>query len=263
MSSIDGISGSIIGSIRSQSSESRQDPAEKFKELDSDGSGGLDKTELSSLAQELSKMIGKTLDVDSSITSYDANEDGELSREEMASLVKDTLGAPPEMGQDASNLSSASGSEDNLQTLLNLLEEMNQQRGGMQGAPPAGPPPDPAEKFAELDTDANGTLSQDELDAMATDFAADTGQTIDMTDAISSYDTDGDGELNQDEMDTMMQAQREAGGVSSDGNSSMMRLASNTYQATSNMDRIAELRQLMEEIISSYSSNTGSDTSSS
>ena len=93
MSNISGIS-SILSSILIQGTQSRPDPAQKFKELDTDSNGGLDKTELSAMAKELSKMTGKTLNVDDAITTYDANNDGLLSQDEMGAMMQPVLGPP-------------------------------------------------------------------------------------------------------------------------------------------------------------------------
>ena len=65
MSSISGISSSSI-SVMLQNMQSKA--ADKFKELDTDSNGGLDKTELSAMAKELSKMTGKTLNIDDAMT---------------------------------------------------------------------------------------------------------------------------------------------------------------------------------------------------
>lgn len=133
MSSISGVNNSIMGTIMPQGAQSRPDPAEKFKELDADGSGGLDKTELSALAKELAKMAGKTLDVDASITTYDADGDGQLSQEEMDTMMKETMGPPPEppetsgttSAQQASNAYLANSGEDRLDLLRQLLEKLS------------------------------------------------------------------------------------------------------------------------------------------
>lgn len=135
MSSINGINSTISGSIMSQGMRSRPDPAEKFQSLDVDGSGGLDKTELSELAKELSKMTGKTLDIDSSITTYDANGDGVLSQDETDKMMRDTLGPPPpppdKAGgtntQRASNAYLANSGDDKLNTLQQLLEQLDKE----------------------------------------------------------------------------------------------------------------------------------------
>lgn len=243
MSGISGINSGILGSIMSTSMQSRTDPAEKFKQLDVDSSGALDKTELSTLAKELSKMMGKTLNVDSSITTYDADGDGSLSQEEMGTMMKDTLGPPP----DAAGKISFSGTdEDQLTTLLKMLEEMS-------GSSSTGSlPPDPAEKFAELDADSSDGLSQTELDAMAEDFANVTGRTLDMTEAIASYDTDGDSELSQEEMDTMMEAVREKSGgpppPPPEGGGVSQRRAADAYLANNGEDQLTQLRELLERL---------------
>ena len=51
MRGISGISNDLINSLIGQGNQSRTDPAEKFKELDTDGNSNLDTTELSTLAR--------------------------------------------------------------------------------------------------------------------------------------------------------------------------------------------------------------------
>ncbi len=222
MSSINGITSTINGSIMAQGIRSRPDPAEKFQQLDADASGSLDKTELSELAKELSKLAGKTLDIDASITTYDTDGDGALSQEETDTMMRATMGPPP------------AGS------------------GG----------PDRAEKFKELDSDASGGLSQEELTVMAEDLAAMTGQSVDMSEAISTYDTNGDGELNAEETEAMMQkimgpspkTPERVGGTSA-------QQISSAYLANSGEDdQLNLLQQLLDKLSEDLSSSGGTTT---
>lgn len=100
MSGISGISSDILSSLVTQATRSRTDPAEKFKELDTDGNSNLDTTELSPLAQKLSKMTGNTLSAEDAITTYDTDGDGELSQNEMDNMIKNVLEPPPNSGSD-------------------------------------------------------------------------------------------------------------------------------------------------------------------
>src|SRR5665647_1389191 len=117
MSSISGISSSSISAML-QNMQSKA--ADKFKELDTDSNGGLDKTELSVMAKELSKMTGKTLNVDDAMTTYDANGDGKLSQDETDTMMQQTLGKPSSAGEQAMKAYQAnSGDDDQMSILLN------------------------------------------------------------------------------------------------------------------------------------------------
>ena len=219
MSSISGIGSSAIGGTSGimQSTRSRPDPAEKFKSLDSDGSSTLDKTELSDLAKELSKMTGKTLDVDASITTYDSDGDGALSEEETGMMMREVLGPPP--------------------------------GGGPQGA-------DPEARFAELDSDGSGGLGLEELEAMAAG-APQGAQSLDVSKALSKYDSDGDGELNSEEMAAMMKdlgpppSSTETSteqAATEQATTFTARQASEAYLANSGEDSLARLMDLLEQL---------------
>jgi Ca2+-binding EF-hand superfamily protein len=229
MSSINSVNSTISGSIMSQGVRSRPDPAEKFQQLDANGSGSLDKTELSELAKELSKMANKTLDVEASITTYDSDGDGALNQEETDTMMRETMGPPP-------------------------------------GPPPGGGGigPDKAALFKELDSDTSGGLSQEELDAMAEDIAATTGQNIDMSEALSKYDTNGDGELNAEELEAMMQANMEQPLPPSEriGGTSAQQI-SDTYLANSGDDQLSRLEQLLAQMAESLSTNSSDGGTSS
>jgi Ca2+-binding EF-hand superfamily protein len=125
MSSISGISSSMLSSILTQGMQSRPDPAQKFKELDTDSNGGLDKTELSVMAKELSKMTGKTLNVDDMMTTYDANNDGLMSQDEVGKMMQQIL-PPPNAGSgvssdQAAQVYQANSGDDQISLLLKML----------------------------------------------------------------------------------------------------------------------------------------------
>jgi len=128
MSNIGGISSSMMNSIMPQGIGSRPDPAEKFKEMDTDRNGGLDKTELSVMGKELSKMTGQTVDLAGSMESFDANGDGLLSQEEVGSMMKKAVGSSPGMmadfkTQQAMQSYQVNSGKDQISTLLELLDQ--------------------------------------------------------------------------------------------------------------------------------------------
>lgn len=205
MSNISGLS-SIMSSMSTQSMQSRPDRDEKFKELDADSNGGLDKTELSALAKELSQVLGKTLNVDDSITTYDANNDGLLDQSEMDSMMKESMGPPPssmanfDVQQALKAYQANSEEEDPLAALMEMLSKSTSSSSTASNAP------NPDEIMKELDSDGSGGLNTSELDVMAENVSSMTGQTMDTENAISVYDVNKDGELSMAEMDAMMKA---------------------------------------------------------
>ncbi len=222
-----------MSSMPVQGTHSRPDPAQKFKDLDTDSNGGLDKTELSAMAKELSKMTGKTLNVDDSITTYDADNDGLLNQDEVGTMLQKTLGPPPdsetsfEMQQALQAYQANSEDDDQMSVLLNMLNQSS------SSSATSGLSLDPAQMFSELDSDGSGGINKTELDVMAKNISSVTGRTMDTEKAINAYDIDQNGELSQTEMDTMMKESTEKSGGS--------------QQASKSQEREDFLRQLMEQ----------------
>jgi Ca2+-binding EF-hand superfamily protein len=296
MSNISGIS-SILSSILIQGTQSRPDPAQKFKELDTDSNGGLDKTELSAMAKELSKMTGKTLNVDDAITTYDANNDGLLSQDEMGAMMQQVLGPPPTTGsgvssQQASQAYQANSGDDQLSALLKILDQMANSsltssssssskssssddtlsvllkmlEKSASSSSAEKSRPNPEEMFKKLDTDSSSGLNKTELDVWAKDFSKMTDQTIDTTNAISTYDTSGDGELSQTEMDAMMRALQEKSGVTPPPPPDMTAGTSSTSdtspQTNSKNEQVSLIRQLLEQYANNLATNSTNNLTS-
>ncbi len=171
---VNGISGSksYMSYLQTQMPRSRPDPAEMFKEIDADGSGGISAGELETMAQKLSAHTGVSIDTGNAISTYDTDGNGELSSEEMQAFMESTM-----------------------------HQGMGMMR--MQDGPGRGGPED---LFKALDADSSDGVSQTELDAWAQNISGETGQTIDTSSAISTYDTDGSGELSSTEFKNFMDA---------------------------------------------------------
>jgi Ca2+-binding EF-hand superfamily protein len=76
-----------------------------FNQVDTDASGGISETELTTLAANISDQTGQTLDISDAISTYDSDGDGELSDTELksfmgASGVKPPPPPPPTMGMN-------------------------------------------------------------------------------------------------------------------------------------------------------------------
>lgn len=92
-------SGSAM-SMSQHSATQRQPPPQgkdAFKASDADGNGLVSKTELSTLAAGIEKVTGETINIDNSLSTYDVNQDGGLSGEELLSMLNALGFSPPDM----------------------------------------------------------------------------------------------------------------------------------------------------------------------
>lgn len=253
-----GGSGNTLMSMYMERLRAKQSPEEKFSQLDTDSNGGLSKTELETVLSDITAKTGATLSVDDSITSYDADNDSMLNQSEMDTMMRDIVEqyGPPSGEARMEQAISAYMNNSESDQLANLLDKLSSKE--MQGPPPP-PPPSPEERFAELDTDDNGGLSQTELDVLAEDLAAKTGTELDTEAAIKQYDTDGDNQLNQDEMDAMMQELRDTFGPPprTDAGASMQEMVA-SYLEGADSDSVNKLI----EILTSYAGTLAASDSS-
>ncbi len=87
-----------------RSSQMQRQPQGKdaFQLSDTDGNGLVSSTELETLASGIAKVTGSTINVDEALSSYDADQDGGLSGEELLQMLSGMGFSPPEMaaGED-------------------------------------------------------------------------------------------------------------------------------------------------------------------
>lgn len=177
MSTISGVSStssawSNMSAIRSQMQ------AKMFAKADTDSSGGVDKTELQSLLDDVTKKTGVTTtsSIDELLKKMDADSNGSLSEDELSQGLKDILRPPPPpFAMDSAQSSSDSTESDD-------------------------------DLFGKVDTDGNGSLSQDELQSLMDKMASDSGSStsttsISISDMFAKLDTDSDGSLSQTEFE--------------------------------------------------------------
>jgi Ca2+-binding EF-hand superfamily protein len=167
--------------LQPQAMRTPHDPAEMFKKVDTDGSGGISQSELDAMAEGMSSRTGQTIDTSTALSTYDTDGNGELSSEEMEAFMKSTM-------------------------------QQGVGHPGMHGGPGG-----PGDLSKALDTDGSGGVSQAELEEWAKDMTEETGNTLNTTDAVSTYDIDGDGELSSSELSSFL----DASGISGPGMAGM------------------------------------------
>lgn len=151
-------------------------PGRLMSKLDTDGSGGVDGTELQSLLDKVDEKTGAQLSASDVLKQYDENGDGQLDGGELGKAMQTIMPPPSTMAfaqqRGAGGAGQAGGDGDDLFSKVDadgdasvskaelqaLLEQMS---GGT--ASETGVSSD--DLFAQLDTDGNGALSQAEFDA--------------------------------------------------------------------------------------------------
>lgn len=79
----------------------RPDQQQMFNRVDKDGSGGIDKEELGTMAEKIAERTGNEIDVDSLIEEYDGDGDGVLNQDETQAAMeslREEMGPPPQPG---------------------------------------------------------------------------------------------------------------------------------------------------------------------
>jgi Ca2+-binding EF-hand superfamily protein len=248
-----------------------------FKKIDADGSGGISQAELKTLATDINSKTGKTLKIDdSSFTSYDSDGSGTLSSEELMKAMESNgfgppggiagageMGSPPATDQAAATYA-ANSNEDSLtsliadlqQQLLQLQSETGNQSTSANTSSISKNRPEPQDFFKKVDADGNGTVSKDELTAMAEDLKKMTGQSITVNnDTFASADSNSDGSLNSDELKSFMDKSGFApppGGmgtaISNDTSSTKSSETGSSSSKSSNQDQIDLLKIVLEKL---------------
>jgi Ca2+-binding EF-hand superfamily protein len=194
MSTISGISSASSWSAMRPSGDMK---AKMFAKVDSDGSGGVDQSELQSMLDNIAKHSGTSGTSSTSSTSaqdvfgkMDSNGDGSLDQSELDQGMKSLMPAPTSTAAFA----------------------QSRQGGGPEGSggPPPPPPPDAAESTGSstsassdssevdpLDTNKDGVVSEQERAAGEVKDAVKT--------LLKAMDTDGDKKISSSEFDNFKQ----------------------------------------------------------
>lgn len=166
MSSISGVSG-LSNAWANVNTQRSQMQAKMFAKVDTNGSGGVDQTELSTMLSDISQKSGVTLDAQKLFASMDSNSDGSLSSDELAQGMQSVMPSPSSTMDFAQNRTGQSGTDDLFSKVDSNSDgsvdatEMKAFTDKMKSATGV----DSSTSFASLDTDGNGKLSQTEFDA--------------------------------------------------------------------------------------------------
>jgi Ca2+-binding EF-hand superfamily protein len=117
-----------------------------FEEIDSNGDGSLDKTELGSFADRISEMTGQSVEVDQIVSKLDTDEDGLVSQEEFESGRPE--GPPPGM---MGGMQPGGMHGDGTQSLLDMLNSSEDE--------------DSSSWVDSLDTNGDGIVDAEEAKA--------------------------------------------------------------------------------------------------
>jgi len=101
INSIEGTN-STMSMMRSGPMERHQPPPGKdvFQTTDADRDGRVSRSELETLAKGIEEITGSRIDVDEALSSFDADEDGALSGEELKGFMESNGFTPPGMFQN-------------------------------------------------------------------------------------------------------------------------------------------------------------------
>jgi Ca2+-binding EF-hand superfamily protein len=149
-----------------------------FQKVDSDSSGGIDKTEFSAFAVKMAEMSGASLDSDTLFSQYDADGDGSLSTEELDSFMKENAPSlpPPPGGMGGP------GGPINAQEAQQMLEDL----------------------FGKVDSDSSGSISQSEFSAFIEKMTENSDESTTVKNTFAKYDANSDNSLSADEFASFM-----------------------------------------------------------
>jgi Ca2+-binding EF-hand superfamily protein len=232
---ISGISNSFINLFQhTQSTQQKQGPPDLLNALDSDGSGGIDQSELDTWAKSMSDATGQTIDTTQAISTYDSDGDGALNAAELSSFLESTgikppSGGPPDLFKALDGDGSGGIDQSELDTWAKDMSSVT------------GKTIDTTQAISTYDADGDGVLSSTELKSFLDSTGikppaggpppcpppsgADTASNAPSTSAdtiISGYDSNGDGVLSSSELQQYLD---DIGKTSSTDNSAIVHLS--------------------------------------
>jgi Ca2+-binding EF-hand superfamily protein len=163
------------GETQQAAGPKKPDFSKMFSTMDADSSGGLDSTEVQSLAEKISEATGVSVDLSEFLATYDSDGDGSLSEEEtVASLEANRPQGPPPSGM-------------------------------------MGGGPDESDMVSAADEDGDGVISAEEAEGLVSIINNATGSSLTAADFISENDENSDGSFSTDEAVAAMEANRPQG----------------------------------------------------
>ena len=173
MTSISGLGNSWAATQASQTNRHARMQERMFQKTDTDGSGGVDATELQASLDKVASKSGVSIDTTAAdlLTQSDANGDGSLSGDELSTAMQSVLPPPPS------------------------TMEFAQSRGASKTGDPG------EDLFGKVDADGSGTLDETELQTLLDQVSNGSSDSEAATNMLAALDTDDDGSLSQTEFD--------------------------------------------------------------
>lgn len=173
MTSISGLGNSWAATQASQTNRHARMQERMFQKTDTDGSGGVDATELQASLDKVASKSGVSIDTTAAdlLTQSDANGDGSLSGDELGTAMQSVLPPPPS------------------------TMEFAQSRGASKTGDPG------EDLFGKVDADGSGTLDETELQTLLDQVSNGSLDSEAATNMLAALDTDDDGSLSQTEFD--------------------------------------------------------------
>lgn len=212
-----------------------------FSKIDTDGSGGLDKTELQSMLDKGPQGVQGSGSTDDLFSKLDSDDDGSISQSELDTGMK-----PP--GRDDSNSQNGFGSMGmDTQSFASMMGgNMGGNMGGMNGMggmPPPPPPPSGDDSggfsLSALDSDQNGSITKSEFGLSSTSSSNSTSSTSSSTSSTDEaqqalfdlIDSDKSGDISktevssfQDQMKALFEKMQQMGAQQFSGETSSVSL---------------------------------------
>ena len=249
-----------------------------FKQMDQNGDGSVTKSDLQTLAQNISQTTGASINVDQVFSALDTNNDGTISQSEYDSAMQQ-FQSGGQQGQihghhhhhhhGAQQAGGSDGSSDPLQALFQQMDQdgdgkisQSEFQTGMQNLTQGnGDATGLSNLFATLDTNGDGVIDQAEQaeQAAAPQALANASQapplpppvqgSADLAQALfQQLDTDGDGEISQSEFQTGLQNLTQNTGATTGSDQSTTQAASAT--ATTGNTAADLTQKLLQDFIS-------------
>ncbi|MDZ7867432.1 XopAW family type III secretion system calcium-binding effector [Acidovorax sp.] len=190
MTSINSVSSAWSSASVQRAPRPGPSPERLLAQIDADGSGGANETELQGLLDDVAKKAGASSQASAAdlLQQYDSDGDGSLDADELGKTLQSALPAPPSTMAFAQSRSDASP--------------------GATGQ--AGD-----DLFGKVDSDGDGAVSQTELQALLEKISGGTASKtgVSSDELFSQLDADGDGSLSEAEFDAGRPSGEAGGGA--------------------------------------------------